>query len=522
MYRTLVSQVLEVSGDIMKENTLRKKVKVFFPKWVKGRGFVQNKINKSAILVNGLLLTCIGLSISSGFVDIVCYSGLSKSFFHLGTIPLAAATLYTIISIFLTMGKFWCGMKIGMLKELRTKLAGANKTWGKNIIKALLPWQIVHKFLIMISLLTAMSMSVNSIGAGIRTMQQNIDNMTADAGQLIELNNSVNSGVKDKREATKSNITGAITAKDDAKQEVERFYGLLVKYQDEYFALSDEDKNGEKGRAVISKIVNEVPGTSTRNALYFTKADLQKSIQSTATKNESVDNSKVYEEAVAYDKTQIEDTIRAIADKEYKTPDGDPIMFLNEDGSAINVQLAISRLQNGISLWQSDTGDVGESSKVFTLLATYMHANTKAGGMGAAEWMIMLFIFITGVIQEFLIALCTPAATIDRATLASVSHYCEWKDDEEKERFLIKVYKGYVGDGVFSQEDFEAKCKKCVELMEENEESIIKKYSKKNRSDVVKYPRRTITENKIEDAPAPLPTGYSDVIARKIKEVDSL
>ena len=131
-----------------KNTSDRSKAKIFFPKWVKGRGFVQNKIDKSTILVNGLLLTCIGLSISSGFVDIVCYSGLSKSYFHLGTIPLAAAILYTIISIFLTTGKFWCGMKIGMLKELRTKLAGANKPWSKNITKALLPWQIIHKFLI--------------------------------------------------------------------------------------------------------------------------------------------------------------------------------------------------------------------------------------------------------------------------------------------------------------------------------------------------------------------------------------
>ena len=86
----------------MKRNNTKKRVKVFWPKWKKGRGFVTNKIDKSTVLVNGLLITGIGLSISSGIVDIVCYSGLSKSYFHLGTIPLAAAILYTIISAFLT------------------------------------------------------------------------------------------------------------------------------------------------------------------------------------------------------------------------------------------------------------------------------------------------------------------------------------------------------------------------------------------------------------------------------------
>jgi hypothetical protein len=57
----------------------------------------------------------------------------------------------------------------------------------------------------------------------------------------------------------------------------------------------------------------------------------------------------------------------------------------------------------------------------------------------------------------------------------------EWKDDEEKERFLISVYKDYVGDGIINQEDYVAKCKKCVELMEDTEEDVIKKFSKKQK-----------------------------------------
>ena len=453
----------------------KSKIKIFFPKWVKGKGFVANKIDNSTILINGLLLTCIGLSIASGFVDIVCYSGLSVSLFHLGTLALPAAILYTLISIFLTSGKFWFGMKIGMLKELRTRLKVQNFQWYKNITKALVPWQLLHKLLICISLLTAMSMSVNSIGAGIRAMQQNIDNMTRDAETLIELNKSVNSGEKEKREAAKDNITGAINAKDDARKEVDRYYSRLVQYQEEYFAIPEDDTDARQ--VVINKIVREIPGATAKNAIYFTKADLQRSIQKTASANETVNDTSLYEEAVSYDKNQIEEILIAISDKEYKMPDGTPIKFI-DNGKPINVQLAISRLQNGISMWQADTGDVGESSKVFTLLAMYIKADETAGGIGAAEWMIMLFIFFTGIIQECMIALCTPSATIDRKTLSSVSRHCEWKDEEEKERFLLKVYKSYVGDGVFSQDDYEEKCRKCVELMEETEEDIIAKYSK--------------------------------------------
>lgn len=489
---------------------------VYFPKWEKGRGLKgferTNKFGKSKILINGLLLTCIGLSISSGFVDIVCYSGLSKSYFHVGTLLFAAAILYTIMSIFLTTGKFWCGMKIGMLKELRTQLQVAGFAWAKNITKALIPWQVAHKLLIGISLLTAMSMSVNSIGAGIRTMQQNISNMTTDTVQLIELNESVNSGVKDKREAAKSNITGNINARNDAKSEVERYFDRLVKYQEEYYTIPEEDTAARQ--KIIDKIVKEIPGTTTRNALYFNKADLQRSIQRTATSNEVDDSSKIYEEAVAYDRSQIEDTIKAISDKEYRLPDGKLIEFLNEDGTTINVQLAISRLQNGITQWQNDTGDVGESSKVFTLLATYIKADEKAGGMGAAEIMMMIFIFVSGVIQEFLIALCTPSATIDRETLQTVSRYLMFKDKFERENFLLDVYDTYVGLGVFNREVYDFKCAKCYATMDESrEEQHIRLGLKKKEK-----PTPVVVEEKTTRS---VPQ-YSKLVEDRIKEIKEL
>lgn len=436
-----------------------------------------NKIDSSTILINGVLFTCIILSIASGFIDLTFFSGLSKSLFHVGTIPIPAAVLYTVISIGFILAKFWCAMQIGMLKELKARLLAKGKDWANNLKKALLPWQIVHKFLITVSIITALSLSVNSIGVGIRKMEQNIKNMSYDAETLIELNKSANSGEKEKREAAKDNIAGAINAKDDARKEVDRYYSRLVQYQEEYFSIPEDDT--EARQAVISKIVREIPGVVEKNAIYFTKADLQRSIQKTASANETVNDTSLYEEAVAYDKSQIEATILALADKKYKTPDGELISFTNEDGSLVDVQIAISRLQNGISEWQSDTGDVGESSKIFTLIATYINADAKAGGMGISEWMLMTLIALFGIVQEFLIYLFTPKATIDRKLLSQVSNYMMWKDEEEKERFLISVYKSYVGDGIINQENYEAKCKKCVSLMQETEDDVIAKWSKK-------------------------------------------
>lgn len=456
-----------------------------------------NKIDSSTILINGVLFTCIILSIASGFIDLTFFSGLSKSLFHVGTIPIHAAVLYTVISIGFILAKFWCAMQIGMLKELKARLLAKGKDWANNLKKALLPWQIVHKFLITVSIITALSLSVNSIGVGIRKMEQNIKNMSYDAETLIELNKSANSGEKEKREAAKDNIAGAINAKDDARKEVDRYYSRLVQYQEEYFSIPEDDT--EARQAVISKIVREIPGVVEKNAIYFTKADLQRSIQKTASANETVNDTSLYEEAVAYDKSQIEATILALADKKYKTPDGELISFTNEDGSLVDVQIAISRLQNGISEWQSDTGDVGESSKIFTLIATYINADAKAGGMGISEWMLMILIALFGIVQEFLIYLFTPKATIDRKLLSQVSNYMMWKDEEEKERFLISVYKSYVGDGIINQENYEAKCKKCVSLMQETEDDVIAKWSKKGIKPKVEKKEKEFS-SKVDDS----------------------
>ena len=440
----------------------------------KEKSFERPTIDSTEVLINGKLFTCIVLSIVSAFIDIVFFSGLSKSGYPFFAITIPASIILSIMSIGFSAGKFFVAMQLAAIKEIESRLREL-KYEVKNRFRWLkLKWNAVHKFIIGISIITSMSLSVITIGNGVRAMEQNIKSMTSDANELIELNNSVNSGVKEKRAAAKSNITGSITAKDDAKQEVSRYYDRLVSYQEEYFALSDEDKASEKGEAIITKIVKEIPGASRRNALYFTKADLQKSVQSTALKNESIDDSEIYEEAVAYDKSQIDDKIKALADRDYKTPDGTSLVFLNEDGTAVNVQLAISRLQNAISLWQSDTGDAGASSKIFTLIATYLHADETAGGLGVSEIIMMVLIMIFGIVQEFLIAIFTPRATINRKML---SQFSEYLDGVDLNMFMLYTYKSYLDRGILTTEAFEAKSKKAVYLMENGVDEIIKKYS---------------------------------------------
>ena len=466
----------------------------------------KNRIDSSTILINGILFTCIILSIASGFIDLTFFSGLSKSLFHVGTIPIPAAVLYTVISIGFILAKFWCAMQIGMIKELKTRLLAKGKDWANSLKKALLPWQIVHKFLIAVSIITALSLSVNSIGAGIRKMEQNIKNMSYDAEQLLELQHSVRDGNKDMRDASKENISGQTKAQQNVAKDFDEKWKYVKDYRAKRDTLNVEKESADEERAkqieeeilkLKKEAVNLAPeGVNSSNIDWVEEYTIKNKLLENAKKFETIDATSSIQDGINFDKNEIESTIKALADKEYRTPDGELISFANEDGSLVDVQLAISRLQNGISEWQSDTGDVGESSKIFTLIATYINADAKAGGMGISEWMLMILIALFGIVQEFLIYLFTPKATIDRKLLSQVSSYMMWKDEEEKERFLISVYKSYVGDGIINQENYEAKCKKCVLLMQETEDDVIAKWSKKE----VKPKEKKEFSNKVDNS----------------------
>jgi hypothetical protein len=100
-------------------------------------------------------------------------------------------------------------------------------------------------------------------------------------------------------------------------------------------------------------------------------------------------------------------------------------------------------------------------------------------GMGPTELIMMILIMIFGIVQEFLIALFTPKSTIDRKMLSRFDAY--FGADFNIDLFLLVTYKDYLKKGIINQKTFEAKSKKCVELMEDTIEDVIVRYSKKKK-----------------------------------------
>ena len=230
--------------------------------------FVFNKdkerLSSSTILIKGSLLTCIILSFASGIIDIAFFSGLSKSLLHIGTVPMHAAILYTIISAGFISAKFWLAMKLGMLKELQARLTAKQFTWAKNLNKPINRTNFWHKFMIAISIMTALSLSVNSIGSALKDAERNSTNITISIDELKALKDQKKADSNDRRSLTRENLEGTANSKQTAEKEADRYWTNIENWQaklaqiyssEDYLAL-ETDK--EKLKTLYSKFFNLV------------------------------------------------------------------------------------------------------------------------------------------------------------------------------------------------------------------------------------------------------------------------
>ena len=468
--------------------------------------FVFNKdkerLSSSAILVRGSLLTCIILSFASGIIDIAFFSGLSKSLLHIGTVPMHAAILYTIISAGFISAKFWLAMKLGMLKELQARLTAKQFTWAKNLNKPITRTNFWHKFMIAISIMTALSLSVNSIGSALKDAERNSTNITISIDELKALKDQKKADSNDRRSLTRENLEGTANSKQTAEKEADRYWTNIENWQaklaqiyssEDYLALETDKEKATyiaKQREPYKKMAPTFVGN---NIDYISRSELVTKFQQEAKKTEiDKDSIAAYDALANENNEEIRNTILALENL-YKHPnsyenglviEGKPVSFLDENGEPIDITQVIGILQGLREEWKNNS-DIGESSQIFMLISEAITSKTKsddASGSGIAETLMIIIIAIIGIGQEFLISYFTPKAAIDRKLLRQVSEYLFWKDKEEKERFLLEVYDDYYGDGVFSQNEFDFKCKKAVDHLDWSVDDTINKYSNKKQN----------------------------------------
>lgn len=447
------------------------------------------------MLVRGKLITCVVLSITSAFIDIVFFSGMSRSDYPFFSISVAAATVLSVMSIGFSLGKFFTATQLSVLNEMQARIKRMGYSWYKNFNKAKVKWHIVHKFLIGISVITSISLSTITIGNGVRNMELNIKSMTEDAQYLIELKNSQKTNNTDKKDLIVGSAASAIENEKKAAEEAENAKKYLNDYkmkrdQLEETDYEDADEKQKDLDALKSKYVKLIPMVTSKNIDYTTAIDIENYYKRQLTNTSSATkNLANYEEISNFNKSEIESTIKGLTVKEYTQPVKilddkgkdtgnvryELIQFTDENGNPVELDIAIGRLQKAIMAWQSDTGDAGPSSKVFQLLATYINAPPSAGGMGFSEVIMMILICLFGFVQEYLIYIFTPKSIISRKMISQFDEYMG--EGFDANRFMLVTYKDYLDSGVMSTELFEQKAQKCVKQMGNTIDSIIEKYT---------------------------------------------
>ena len=524
------------------------------------------------LTVKGIIFTCILLSLTSGMCDLVFFSGLSKSYFSIfGNIPIAAGVLYTLISIGLISAKFWCATWLGAIKELQNRFRLAGFDWWRNLNALKFKWSFAHKFLIAISIITSISLSVVSVGDAIRRNQNVIKEVNTATEKIQKYANTTDASDEMQFTALLSGTAQSSTAGQRAAALAAKIWPIIEEYrtdrsdfEETYGAVfSSKDEVEWKGQMIVpdtywdkqnSLVQNKVKAQGYNLSISQIRNITSEAILATRIKEEieaSVANNSLEGLTELSGKTREKavQEIRNLEGKFFMPGSEQPVVFDPE-----NISGALSKLSDIKAAYENDNGDVGDSAKMFMLIGPSIDkaVQKKAEGIeeayaqkisissfGATEIMIMVFIMIIGFAQELLIALFTPKATIDRKMLSKFDSYFGKFDVD---RFLIEIYMDYLEKGIISQADFEAKVKKCVAIMEHNSsvDAVISNYSSKKREkkthavqNGVSSALKQFSDLAVEvplDKPrviepiisVPVETKYSPAVDKAIAEVEAL
>ena len=512
----------------MKNNGNRKgmsfpRVKWFW-KYYENDGKLSRPISSAQVLINGKLVVFVFCSLVSAFINLVFISNLTKSGYSVGTLfTLPAAVLLGSLSIGLDIAKFLLAIQVNTLGELIRKLS--KFSWVKNVKRASIWWRTVYVTFILLSVITSVSLSSISIGAGI-TRNANLISQIDEYIVQGEGYTNINAGadaVTRQNLISKATDTSERDARDYAENavaEIEAFIaevGPIVnaEYQDieDGLTAKQQKENALKPyEAKRTKINNILRGAGYRartfdelvafNTLTLANDIKQKRLEYLQSNSNDIAVEKLGE---LKDNTNAEiyswiETLNALSLVNPKT--NEIIVFDTSKEKPANV-LAKSATQLLKALRvdvENDSGDIGSSSKIFMQVGSLFASkdvgdkdlqaalNVKAeGSFGATEVMMMGMLLFLSLLCELAINLFSPKTNISRKMLSQFSEYFDTNFDVND--FMLEIYIDQLNFGILDRDAFDRKAKKAVELTEITKDSLYEKYRKKTKGASLNKPK---------------------------------
>lgn len=498
----------------------KKALRIPFLFFWKGKNPEEKRPTTSAqVLINGKLVVFVFCSLVSAFINLVFISNLTKSDYNIGTlIAVPAAILLGSLSVGLDIAKFLLAIQVNTLDELIRKLSGFG--WVKSVKKAAIWWKSVYITFIMLSVITSVSLSSISIGAGI-TRNANLINQIDEYIIQGEGYTNINAGADAvTRQSLISKATD--TSEKDAREyaenavlEIEDFIATVApivnaEYTDDENGLTAKQKKADALKpyeARRTKINNILRGAGYRARTFdeivaFNTMNLASDIKSKRLEylQDSSNDIAVEKLGELKDNTNTEimswlETLNALALINPKT--SETITFDTSTEKPANV-LAKSATQILKALRvdvENDSGDIGSSSKIFMQIGSIFASkklgdkdlqaalNVKAeGSFGATEIMMMGMLLFLSLLCELAINLFSPKTNISRKMLSQFSEY--FSNDFNVNDFMIDLYLDQLNFGVIDRSVFDRKVKKAIELTSLTKASLYDKYGPKKKDDV--------------------------------------
>ena len=424
--------------------------------------FKQNHVGE-AILINGKIVVFVLCSIISSLINLVFISNLTKESYDIGSIlSIPAAIFLGILSVGLDASKTIHVIQVNSLNEMYRKLS--QFPWSKSIKKTLNKWTTVYLLYVVLSIVTSVSLSTISIGAGI-TRNANllnlIDTQIKEGEKYLEIDGA-------SKDANFKHIINSATDSSEedaiafAKNMMTEIWPFIEEYKTERTSFEDAgydvnsteeiEWNGNKiipssywdkrNRDVNNKLTNaghnSVSGSAIKN---LNRANVERIIQQnqlSLTETRKSENaieklndlsSQSMREALGWIST-----INSLKMVNPKT--GEVATFnIDETNPKVSVSSALTQLKALRVDVESDSGDIGSSSKIFMQVGSWIDGATEKKtdltnvldnknpiSFGTVEILMMVMLLFLSLLCELAINQFAPTIKVSRKMLGQFRH----------------------------------------------------------------------------------------------------
>jgi len=490
-----------------------------------------------AIFDNIIFVVC---SLTSAFINLIFIANLTKTPYTLGTLlSMPAAIFLGSLSISLDLSKMNHAMKINSLTELARELG--DKPWIGNVLKIKRKWKRVYIAYVCLSILTSVSLSSISIGAGIsrnsnllNSIQEQIDEsekyIGMDSFNKDYTRNSYAQQITDTSEKeAREYADNAVTQIEDFIAEISPI--LNVEYSDDFdndgnLIKSADDKKKEalkKFESKRTKINNILRGAGYRARTFEELAAFDTLNLSSDIKQKRLEYLKSNESELALEKlNKFSDsnkeeiipwleTLNALNLVNPKT--GEVVQFsIDENKDPITLAKSANTVLKALKVdVENDSGDIGSSSKIFMQIGSWFNSVTNknnkdlnkvlnkkgSGGSGFTSIAMMAVLLFLSLLCELAINQFSPQPKLTRKLVGKFRRY--FPKDFDINEFIFEVSKEKYKAMEIDTEEFNREKSICVDIAIQSQVTLKKMVEEKKKENAQPKPEVKIEEPKKEN-----------------------